>query len=211
MNRGQWVIDGEFMIGSDVYRKKESEQLAKKYEQNVGTVRVSLAKSQERVAELDNERHRLTAIKADLIEQIGLGKQELAQAVERSKLSDHRCEALSRQLSMLIQKESVLVQERKRMRMCLESCLLTLVERELDKATLERDRYTRETQSREFRSHQVLVPPSDTDQDDGERQVCLQVFTQKQHLLAMEIERVKMRSRARAALEFDEESVTSVS
>ncbi len=98
-------------------RKKESEQLAKKYEQNLGTVRVSLAKLQERVSELDNERHRLTSIKADLIEQIGLGKQELAQAVERSKLSDHRCEALSRQLSALVKKETLMVQERKQMRM----------------------------------------------------------------------------------------------
>jgi hypothetical protein len=82
----------------------------------MGQLRAQLLKTQERVAEIDSERHRLLAVKVDLLEQIGLGKQELAQIVEKCKLSDHRCDSLARQITALVKKESEMIQERKRVR-----------------------------------------------------------------------------------------------
>lgn len=90
--------------------------LSKKYETSLSHLRSQLTQTQEQVSYLDSERLKLHASKSDLIEQITLGKKEVAKLVERCHLADSRCESLSRQLVALVNKESELVQTRKQLR-----------------------------------------------------------------------------------------------
>jgi hypothetical protein len=62
------------------------------------------------------------------LEQIKQGKMEVAKISERCKLADSRSDALSRQISVLVKKESELIQDRKSM------------QRDLDRALMERER-----------------------------------------------------------------------
>lgn len=92
--------------------KQEADHLCKKHDASVTVIKTQMAKMQQRLAENEEERLKLKAIKSDLIKQIGLAKQENAALNERLNLSESRNLSLERQIAAMIGKESLRILER---------------------------------------------------------------------------------------------------
>lgn len=92
--------------------KQEADHLCKKHDASLSLVKTQMVKMQQRLAENEEERLKLKAIKSDLIKQIGLAKQENAAFNERLHLSESRNLSLERQIAAIIGKESLRILER---------------------------------------------------------------------------------------------------